>query len=183
MAKRPSYRSIRLRQRNIVEGIRTADITRTEASKRFGVTTAELNKFLDQKPQTLHQNYNRSPSYKVLVEQGARSEVRKDLGVKRIRRLNYSERNPKDDETKRAIRAIRFYYVDNGYDAIEWASLTAKVGVPTSIDAIKVLYRNDRITKSQYGRLVRAWKRIYGVGDDYAARYEDLIEDEEDYDE
>ncbi len=175
MAKRPSYRSIRLRQRNIVEGLASKQIKYSEAAKQLGVTKAELQRFLEQKPQTLHQNYNRSPSYKKLFESGARPKVREELGLKRVRVIEYHERDTKAADRQYG-RMIQRYYNENGIDRIKWSVWTWKRDMPNSMDAIKLLYTNGRLSKTQYASAVAFWKKTYNVSDDYAARYEDLIE-------
>src|ERR1035437_1580968 len=90
-SNRPSYPSIRRRQRNIIEGIGTRDIRYAQAAREFGVTVPQLRTFLETRPVKLRRSYNRSPAYAKLFEEGKRSEVRTVLGVKRVRRYEFLE--------------------------------------------------------------------------------------------
>src|SRR5450759_2161239 len=117
-SKRPSKVSIKARQRNIIEGMATRDLTYTQAAKEFGVTRQQLKKFVGTK--NLRANYNRSPAYSKLYREGERKETRKVLGVKRITRYDYQHLPiTNKEQTEKQLRqeqvkvAIRYLYYKN----------------------------------------------------------------------
>lgn len=174
MAKRPSYVSIRRRQRNIIEGMGTRDIKYKQAAKELGVTQSELRKFLETKPTVLRRNFNRSPVYTKLYKEGQRAETRRLLGVKRIREYPFLEsvirepriqRKPEDAQIGRMIQ--RLYYINN-IGPQNWSTYTREHNLPNSIKAIKLLYRNNRITRDQYTSILKEWRNDYpGMTDQY----------------
>ncbi len=167
--KRPSYISIRRRQRNIVEGMGTRDIKYAQTAKEFGVTRRELRTFLETKPKDLRRMYNRNPAYTRLYELGKRSEVSKTLGIKRVRRYEVLEqllaepRIQRYPNSKQIGRIIQRYYYANNFGGIGWAIYTREHDLPLSITAIKLLFRNDKLTNDQYVRAVDVWRDLYGI--------------------
>jgi hypothetical protein len=169
-SKRPSSPSIKARQRNIIEGMATRDLTYTQAAKEFGVTRRQLKKFTTTK--NLRSNYNRSPAYAKLYREGERKETRKVLGVRTIRRYDYQhlpvtntaqkDQQLRDEQVK---VQIRYLYYKNGHDKAEWANYAREHHIPSSIDAIVVLHNNDRIDDTKFGQVLTSWAQIYGISD------------------
>ena len=167
-SKRPSYVSIRARQRNIIEGMGTRDLTYAQAAKEFGVTRPELKRFVETKPTKLRSNYNRSPGYSKLYREGERSEVRQTLGVKRIRkakiiRPRQYERpvTTKQVKQQQIDRLVQNLYYKNGKDKADWANYTREHNLPSSIDSIRLLHKNDRIDDDRFSSIVMTWITIY----------------------
>ena len=187
-SKRPSYPSIRARQRNILEGIGTGDLKYNQAAQRLGVTPTELRKFLDTKSPIVRRNFNRSPAYRKLYAEGERSKTREALGLKRIRRYEFKrsavdrpQAMQKYPNSKQIGALIQRYYYKNGIEKIEWAAWTAEHNLPTSMDAIKQMRAEGKITESEYRSAVKSWRDHYhGITDSWAARYEDW-DDVDDY--
>lgn len=185
--KRPSYVSIRARQRNIIEGLGTReDLNTKEVAKRLGVTPQELRRFRDTKPKELRKSFNRSPSIRKLYEEGRRSEVREKLEVPRIRRYAYSEpilREPRlqrHPNSKQVGRMIQRLYYENNIGPQAWSTYTYEHGLPNSIKAIKLLYMNDRITGPQYASILKHWRDSYsGMSDSYYANFADVLDEED----
>ena len=189
--QRPSYPSIRVRQRNIIEGLGTTDLRYAQAAKRFGVTPRELQHFVETKPRNLRSNFNRSPAYRKLYEEGARPQVREQLGIKRIRRYKFrapaireitlSQAYSPDEQRQRVQtgRAILNLYTEREHPQLRWALWTRERNLPTSIVAIKLLHRNNKIKDDMYIEAIAAWSDIYpNISDATYARYS-LGEDSE----
>lgn len=185
MAKRPSYVSIRARQRNIIEGLGAPNKQNyAKAAKRFGVTPRELKKFTETKPKKLRKNFNRSPTYNELYTKGSRPEVRQALGVKRIQRYRYREQEIKDlkvmqlspeEVRKRTLvgEAIQNLYTSREHPRYEWARYASENDIPTSIDAIRLLHRNNKINDDEYADAITTWRDIYKIGATRYAMYSD----------
>jgi hypothetical protein len=177
--KRPSYLSIRRRQRNIIEGMGTRDIKYAQAAREFGVTRAELRKFTETKPDVLRRQYNRSPVMRKLYAEGERKEARRVLGVKRIRRYQFEEqvltepRLLKYPNEKQIGRIIQKLYYQNNIGAQNWSTYTYENNLPNSIKAIRLLWRNDKISDSRYKIILGVWRDSYPSGND--AYYEQYL--------
>ena len=165
--RRPSYLSIRRRQRNIIEGIGTRDIRIAQAAKEFGVTQRELRKFIETKPDKLRKSYNRSPALRKLYAEGERKETRRVLGVPRIRRYAFEEqvlqeprllRYPNERQIGRMVQ--RLYYMNN-IGPQNWSEYTYSNNLPNSIKAIRLLWRNGKITDSRYKTILGIWRDDY----------------------
>jgi hypothetical protein len=189
--KRPSYKSIRARQRNILEGLGTSDLKYAQAAKRFGVTPRELKRFVETKPRTLRTNFNRSPANRKLY--GAtradvqRREVRENLGIKKIKRYKYRPsqladiRNPKVlkmSEAERRNRTqigeqIQNLYTRRVFAAYDWASYTREHNLPASITAMNLLHRNNKISDDDYMEAIQVWRNLYNISD---ARYYGMLD-------
>jgi hypothetical protein len=193
MAKRPSYVSIRRRQRNIVEGMGTGNLKYAEAAKKLGVTQGELRRFLETKPRELHKNFNRTATYNKLFEKGSRGNVRQSFDLKRITKYEVREeilRDPVRQGHKNVNvqigRMLQTYYYQNGFKGIQWSIDTREHDLPNSIKAIRVLFKNGRISKSEYVRAVTKWNQLYKPTAAYLDYYlseldeEDLEEIEQD---
>lgn len=180
MAKRPSYRSIRVRQTNIVEGMGTGHLRYAETAKRLGVSTKELRRFLEQKPRAIHANYNRSPGYSKLFESGRRANVREKLGLPRITRYEFVEHviseprfyiGLKPGQLGRTVqhkavdlsvgRRLAHYWYKDDQDRYEWAVYANEHGIPISIDSLALLKRNKRISTKEYERHIDFWQETY----------------------
>jgi hypothetical protein len=185
--KRPSYVSIRARQKNIIEGLGTSDLKYAQAAKRFGVEPRELRKFAETKPKTLRRNFNRSPVYKKLYAEGARSEVREKLGVRRIkhyairekelRQLPYARKYTESETTRRRQigELLQNLYVSDELSRYRWASYVREHDLPTSIAALQLLHRNDRISDSEYQRALSDWRAIYNISDQHYSKFADEL--------
>jgi hypothetical protein len=167
-SKRPSSPSIKARQRNIIEGMATRDITRTQAAKEFGVTRQQLSKFIGTK--NLRSNYNRSPAYAKLYREGERKETRKVLGVKTITRYKYKNiphpnetYTPKQLKAQQVDRMIQYLYYKNGHDKAEWANYAREHHIPSSIDVIVKLHKEGKIDDQKFGNTLTNWAQIYNV--------------------
>jgi hypothetical protein len=185
--RRPSYKSIRARQRNILEGLGTSDLKYAQAAKRFGVTPRELKRFVETKPRKLRTNFNRSPAnaklYGASKATVQRREVRETLGVKRIRKYKIRESQIQDIKNVKVsglsqteIRnryqigeQIQNLYTSREHARYDWASYTREHDLPTSMDTIKLLHRNDKISDDEYMDAVTMWRDIYNITN---ARYE-----------
>lgn len=165
--RRPSYISIRRRQRNIIEGMGTSELKYAETAKKFGVTKKQLKDFLETRPKNLRRGYNQSPARRKLFEAGERSEVRKTLNIKRIRKYEFRE-NVLNDKAKPLSRSDfltgrmvqRIYYV-NDQMRQNWSVFARENDLPNSIKTIKFLYHNGKINISRYRHILKVWKNIY----------------------
>lgn len=185
-SKRPSYVSIRARQRNIIEGIGTRDLTYKQAAKEFGVTRQELRRFRESKPKDLRRIYNRSPALRKLYTEGERPVTRQVLGIKRIRRYEFEEhilkepRALKYPNSKQIGRMIQRIYYENNFGKQQWSIYTHERSLPNSIDDIKLLYKNGKLTSSQYHAILKEWREDYPeMSDAWYAKYADILEDYE----
>ena len=171
-SKRPSSPSIKARQRNIIEGMATRDLTNKQAAKEFGVTLRQYNSFTGTK--NLRSNFNRSPAYAKLYREGERKETRKVLGVKRITRYKYQHlpttntpMTTKQAEQEQVKIMIRYLYYKNGHDKAQWANYSRENHIPSSIKAIILLHDNGKISDDKFTEIVRVWKETYNISNDY----------------
>lgn len=178
-SKRPSYLSIRARQRNIIEGIGTRDIKYAQAAKEFGVTRTELKRFIETKPKDLRKSYNRSPSIRKLYEEGERSETRKALGVKRIKRYEFREnvlrplyKDPQKVSDIQIGHMVQRLYYENNIATQMWAVYVRENDLPTSIDEIRRRYRAGRMSSVTYNTAIKTWAKIYNIKPNRLAEYE-----------
>lgn len=187
MKQRPSYPSVLVRQRNIIEGIGTSNLKYAQAAKQFGVTRREFKRFVESSPQSLHKNFNRSPSYRKLYEKGTRSEVRTTLSLKRIRHYAYTEREiallkfdtsltPEELNRQKQIGRMiqRIYVLDDikkPFARYEWAVFTREHNLPLSIKAIRLLHRNGKISDRRYFFILEVWKHLYPITESVAELY------------
>src|ERR1035437_15402 len=169
-SKRPSKPSIKARQRNIIEGTATRGLTSKQAAKEFGVTLRQYKTFTGTK--NLRPNFSRSPAYAKLYREGERKETRKVLGVSRITRYKYKQLPVTNtDQSEKQLRqeqvkvAIRYLYYKNGRDKMEWANYAREHNIPSSIDSIMVMHKNDKIDDTKFGQVIASWAQIYNVSD------------------
>ena len=167
-SKRPSSPSIKARQRNIIEGMATRDLTYTQAAKEFGVTRQQIKRFTSTK--NLRSNYNRSPAYAKLYREGERKETRKVLGVRTIMRSDYKHLPiTNTDQTAKEIRReqvkvmVRYLYYKNGQDKMEWSRYAREHNIPSSIDSIAVLHKNNKIDDMKFNQILTNWAEIYNI--------------------
>ena len=171
--RRPSYPSIRRRQRNIIEGMGTHDLKYAEAAKRLGVTRHELVQFLESKPKVVRARYNRSPSSRKLFEEGERHNVKQEFGLPFVRRYEHRAKyleavkvHLKHPNSKQIGRMIaRYYYKDTEkFRAIlKWTIYTREHNLPLSIKAIKFLARNGKIDEDTYTEILEKWQELYRI--------------------
>ena len=156
----------------------TRDIRFGETARQFGVTPHDLEHFVTTRPQKLRKSFNRNPANTKLWAAGKRAEVRQTLGIKRIRVYEHDESelvskarkiNDADIQVGRMVQRV---YVENHKQAQDWSIYTREHDLPNSALALRLLYHNDRITKREYFRAMRAWKAKYGLSDDY---YDDFL--------
>lgn len=194
-ARRPSKISIRARQRNILEGMGTADDRYKQAAKRFGVTPRQLKTFVTTKPAQMRTDFNRSPAYKKLYGTAKtapeqRKQVRETFEVTRIkrykireadiRRLKLQRLSEKELRNRTQIgELVQNLYSQGSYDKYKWANYVHDKHLPTSIDTIKLLHRNGNISDKAYIAAVKQWRAIYNVSAARASLYEDEVEDYE----
>ncbi len=191
-AKRPSYKSIRARQKSILEGMGTSDLKYNEAAKRLGVTPRELKRFAETKPSKLRKNFNRSSANQKLYGARTATEQRKDVreafGVTRIKKYKYRESEiqalkvmklkPSELRNRTQIgEQVQNLYSDKEHARYEWASYARENDIPTSIDTLKLLHRNNQISDSDYVDAVNTWRAIYNIND---TRYAAIVGDDED---
>ena len=189
--KRPSYVSIRARQRNIIEGMGSGQLTVKQAAKKLGVTPSELRAFTqERKPKEIRAAFNHSPAYRKLYEAGQRKNVKATLGVTRVYRyefreevlrnkvvMNAGQRRPNPKQVGRMVQ--RLYYLNN-IGPQHWSAWTYEHGLPNSIDDIKLLWKNKRISDNQYRTALKVWRDDYpGMSDAYYAAYADLLSEVE----
>jgi len=187
--KRPSYVSIRARQKNIIEGLGTSDLKYAQAAKRFGVEPRELKKFIETKPKNLRRNFNRSDAYRKLYTEGSRAEVRENLGVRRIKHYAIrkedveaivSSRRYIYTETENRVKIgkmLQQLYYRGEQPQAEWAAYTREHDLPTSINVLRLLYQNDRLDGPTYKNAIREWQAVYNISDNIYDRYADELSD------
>lgn len=188
--RRPSYVSIRRRQRNIIEGMGTGDLKYAETAKRLGVTQKQLRHFLETRPKKLRPGFNRSPATRKLYAEGERSEVRKELGIKRIKRYEFRENvlhdkintpTNKDFLIGRAVQ--RLYYVNDQHRQ-DWSVFARENGLPNSIKAIQKMYRDGQLSDRRYRSILVTWKKIYsGMNETHFSSYMEEVDEDYEADE
>ena len=198
MAKRPSYVSIRARQKNILEGIGTAGLNYKQAARRFGVKPRELKRFVETKPRDLRQNFNRSPAYKKLYGTGTAAEqrktVRQTVGVYKVKRYKYRvsqieelkslKLTPKELRNRTAIgNLVQNLYSQREYEKYDWASYTYNHDLPRSIDSIRTMHRNNKLSNDRYRDILVAWRDAYPgmTNTTFSVYADDLPDDYLDY--
>jgi len=182
-SKRPSYVSIRARQRNIIEGLGTRDLTYGQAAKEFGVTRQQFKKFVESKPKNLRSSYNRSPAYQKLYREGERKETRRVLGARKgikhykkfadipQRGVTYTPQQANEQQINKMLQNL---YVTNHAGGATWANYAREHRIPSSLDAIILMHNNGKIDDHEFVSVVRAWQGIYGVSE---ARVMQILDD------
>ncbi len=179
-SKRPSYVSIRARQRNILEGMEERGLNKKQAAKEFGVTRRQLETFIETKPKGVRTKFNRSPAYAKLYREGERKETRRVLGVKSIHRVEFRENiirpfskltEPKAISKQQTGRMIQRLYYTNNIQSQQWAAYTRESGLPLNMDAIRLLHRNGKISDANYNAAVTNWGQMYGLSVARVAEY------------
>jgi len=164
----------------------TGDLKYAETAKRFGVTKEQLKNFLETRPKNLRKGYNQSPSRRKLFEAGERSEVRKTLELKRIRKYEFRENVLQQKRAKHVSgadfltgRAVQRLYYVNDQHRQDWSVFARENNLPNSIKSIQFLYRNGKLSDSRYSAILKTWKNIYSDMSD--SHYESYAEEVEDY--
>lgn len=189
--RRPTAASMRVRRRNIIEGMGTGDLRYDQMAFKLGVTPPQLKKFLEARDdRVLAKGINRSPTTRKLYEAGARANVRTAIGKTRIRKYRFKEHELNEPRliqrypnSKQIGRMIQRMYYENGHERINWSVYTYEHNLPNSIDAIRLLYHNGKISKSQYRKILKTWRDIYGsdgsdsITDEWFAEFYDEVEE------
>lgn len=176
-AKRPSYPSIRARQRNLLEYQFSTDKTYRQAARELGVKPSEFERFVTANPRSLRQQYNRSKMIRKLYGEGERPDLRKKAkaqGVK-LERLR-TERGyrvatqevpifERDYQARlgRTQELIAALYERQRGASYDWAVFAAEENIPVSIKVIKLMWRNGEIDSSRYDYIIAVWKTIYNI--------------------
>ncbi len=198
--KRPSYVSIRTRKVKLLKYMGTTGKTEAQTAKEFGVTKEQLKRFITQDPKQARRTYNRSDSQRKIFEEVSRTSTRpryragerveKLRGVKLIQFdarpavLDQIRRTPGLTNEERARRIqigqlIQRHYTFQDRPEYHWAEYARENKLPSSINAIKILYRNGRIDDDEYADIARTWKEVYNIDDAWYARQFGSIGEEE----
>ncbi len=167
------------RQRTILEYLAATGKTFKQAAKDFGVTPRELEKFALAKPTEKRAQFNRSPTLRKLFYEGERPRLKRyarTQGVT-IKRIKFE---PAELQVYRTTPGLRESstnelqigeMIQNLYRPPEqvtpqflWAVYTREHGLPDSINALRLLGRNKRISASEYRDAVTIWGNIYNIG-------------------
>lgn len=182
MPRRPSYTSIRARQRAILEYQLSTDRYGKKAARDFGVTPRQLEAFTSADPKKLRRAYNQSPGIRQLFHAGAeknlRAEARQhDKTFKQRPLVQYSQRvlqplrkTPNIDQqvVSKEVQTgerIQYLYTQRVTPQFLWAEYTRKHDLPISAKTIKVLFRNGYIDPDLYDEVTAVWEDIYPKGD------------------
>lgn len=167
----------------------SADLKYKDAAEKFGVTPRQLRTFVRSKPSTMRSNLNRSPAYRKLygtadTAPAQRKQVREQLGLSRIKRYEPRESEiqnirkgiyPYPERERRNRQAIgelvQNLYVSRSHARYDWAEYAREHDLPTSIDTIKLLHRNNKLSDSEYMDAVSTWRDIYNVNSVRYANY------------
>lgn len=144
-------------------------------------------KFRSTKSKDLRKVFNRSPALRKLYAEGSRSEVRKNLGVSRIKRyairkeevkaiVSSRRYNPVETENRVQIgKMLQNLYYKGEQAQAEWASYTREHNLPTSIKTLRLLYHNDKVSGPTYANALTEWKAIYNISDAVYSLYADEL--------
>lgn len=178
--KRPSYPSIRARQRHLLEYIGSTGRTERQVARDFGVKPQQLRRFTSTKSTEIRKNFGRSPAYEKLYSQGTTKELRQKA-------RSHGERvtfRPVREYTEPSIQQFRktpgysqefvTRYVQTGEQIQHlyasqitpqylWAIYTKEQNIPVSIKSINLLRRNGKISAADYNDIVTVWKDIYNI--------------------
>lgn len=177
MAKRPTTAQIRARQRNIIEGLNSRNLSDRQAAKQLGIEPRQLTKFLDTKPAQIRQQYNRSPAYRKLYGAGERHEIRRELGLRHLApRVQYISQyeyrtipglrqTPEATQVIQTSERIRNLYLPQGYQSarVIWAQYTRTHHLPVSARSIRNMYRSGEITPAEFNDIMTTWQDIYNT--------------------
>lgn len=180
MAKRrPSYISIRARQRNILEAFGTSGATNyATAAKSLGVPESEFRRFITMKPEQVRRQYSRRPAFRELYGEQMtapqqRAAVARKVGVKRVTRYPYEEnvlrvpallpgRTPEAKARAKTIgRFKQHLYYDNNVKPQDWTQYTFEQDIPSSPRKIVQLYRDGKINKGRMRRIINKFREDY----------------------
>ena len=178
----------------------TTGKTEAQTAREFGVSKGQLKRFITQDPKAARRSYNQSPAQRKLYEEISKSKTRyvrgpdkrveKLHGVKLIqfdarpRVLDQIRRTPGLSEDERARRLqigtlIQKHYTFTDRPEYHWAEYAREHHIPSSINAIKILYRNGRIDDDEYKEIAQTWKDVYNIDDAwYTKRFGSLGEEE-----
>lgn len=201
MAKRrPSYVSIRARQRNVLEALGSSKYRGyEEAARRLGVPTNEFRSFITMKPEQVRRQYNRRPAFRKLYgEQKTapeqRQAVKKAVGVKRVTRFPYQEnvlrvpallpgRTPEQKARAKTFGRYkqRLYYGNNAKPQ-NWSQYTFEHNIPSTPSAIVKQYEDGLISKGMMRRIINKYLEDYPdakIGAVFGEQWDEDYESEE----
>lgn len=198
--KRPSYVSIRVRKVKLLKYMGTTGKTESQTARDFGVSREQLRRFITQDPKQARRSFNRSPVqrqlYEKIGEASTRPRYRAGQRIEKLRGtqliqfdsrpavLDQIRRTPGLSEEERSRRLqvgtlIQRHYTFQDRPEYAWAEYAREHRLPTSINAIKTLYRNGRIDDDEYNALARAWKDTYNITDAWFTRqFGDISEED-----
>lgn len=156
----------------------TRDLSYAQTAKELGVSKQELRTFLETRYRGKKPGERRPYLNKKLYDLGERKQVREKLGVTRIRTYEFREnvllekrRRPRYQNERSIGRMVQRLYYVNDQGRQNWSVYTREHGLPTSITAIRVLYHNDKISDSQYARILSVWRKSYPMSDEWYAEF------------
>lgn len=189
--RRPSYVSIRTRKVRLLNYMGTTGKTEAQTAKDFGVSKSELRRFITQDPKSARRSYNRSPSqrklFREITEATPRPTYKQGQRVERLKGttlirfdarpsvLDQIRRTPGILPEERARRLqigtlIQRHYVFQDRPEYHWAEYAREHKLPSSINAIKILYRNGRISNTDFRSIASTWKDVYNIDDAWYAK-------------
>jgi len=183
-AKRPSYVSIRARQRRILDYQLSTGKKDKETAKEFGVTTAQLRKFVESDPKKLRRSYNRSPNTKKLYSEGQEKEVRKMVRKEHVpyQRTTVKVSYPKLASLTEEKELEDYYHTASRVEYLyawevspsmakshQWEIYTSRLDLPISIDSINAMHDRGDIDDAAYDRIISRWRAIYGIRESVSA--------------
>ncbi len=187
-AKRPSTPQIRARKVKLIKYLGTTRKTDAQVANEFGVTTSQLRKFLRQNPKQARREFNRSPSLRKLYQEVGAPKPRYRAGqrIEQVRgvRLVQFQYKPRDlrvirstpglaeNERDRRLEIgnlLQRHYSLQARPEYEWAEYARIHHIPVSMNALKILKRNNRISDSEYDEIITTWRQIYNINEQAAA--------------
>lgn len=176
-AKRPSYVSIRARQRRIIDYMASTGKNVPQTAKELDVKPRELRSFIETKPKKLRKKYNRSPITRELFEKGEERKIRRQVAQEkqsyrrvtgRISEIRFYRETPGIDPELRRRRIIelervRYISTDKNYRSTQWAMYADKQNIPVSIKAIRAMHEDGDIDDYDFDEIVDAWEEIYST--------------------
>ncbi len=184
--KRPSYVSIRARKVKLIKYMGTTNKTEAQTAREFGVTKAQLRRFVTQDAKQSRRTFNRSPEIRKLYgEIGApKPRYRGGQRIESIRgtrliqfdarpaTLNQIRTTPGLSEEERSRRLqvgqlIQRHYTFQDRPEYHWAEFTRENKLPVSVKSLKILRRNGRINDEQWDQALKTWKDTYNISDRY----------------
>ena len=199
--KRPSYVAIRSRKVKLLKYMGTTGKSEAATAREFGVSKAQLRRFITQDPKEARRSYNRSESqrklYAEISQASAKPRYRAGERIERVRGVKLIQFDARpavleqirstpglgEEERSRRLQIgqlIQKHYTFLDKPEYHWAEYARENRIPSSINAIKILHRNGRISDDKYSELAQVWKETYNINDAwYVRQFGDIAEDED----